>query len=392
MNEAPMKKIPYGRQHVSEADKHAVLDVLESDFLTQGPVVPSFEGAIASYCGARHAVAVSSATAGLHIAYLALGLKAGDLVWTSPITFVATTNCALHCGADVDFVDIDPKSYNICPALLEEKLRQAHTLGRLPKIVVPVHMSGQSCDMEAIHFLSLKYGFKIVEDASHAIGAKYKGQPVGNCRYSDLTVFSFHPVKIITTGEGGMVLCNSDVYARKLTQIRSHGISNNPNDLEARPGDEIWNYQQFQLGFNFRMTELQAALGLSQLQMLDTFVHKRHSLADLYDKTLSDLPVVTPWQHPYSYSSYHLYLILLPKECSVAQKQVYLGMHSAGIQVNLHYIPVYLHPFYAAMGFQRGHCPNSEDYFKRVMSLPLFVDLSLEEHSYVCRQLALQLN
>ena len=383
-----MQKIPYGKQQISDTDIEAVVDVLRSDFLTQGPVVPAFEAAVAKHCQARHALAVSNATAGLHLACLALGLGPGDLLWTSPITFVASANCALYCGAQVDFVDIDPRTFNMCPVELEKKLAVAEREGRLPKIVVPVHMCGQPCDMQAIHALSLKYGFKIIEDASHAIGAKYLGEPVGNCKYSDLTVFSFHPVKIITTGEGGMVLCNNPVYAHTLRHLRSHGISSDTADMQPRPADEIWNYQQIQLGFNYRMTEMQAALGLSQLTQLDAFVLKRHALAAVYDKALHDLPLVTPWQHPDSYSSYHLYAVLIPQtQAGATQQQVYRAMQDAGIQVNLHYIPVYLQPYYADMGFKRGHCPRAETYFKQAISLPLHAGLTPEQQFYVNSQL-----
>lgn len=382
-----MQKIPYGKQQISDTDLQAVVDVLRSDFLTQGPVVPAFEAAVATHCHARHGVAVSNATAGLHLACLTLGLGPGDMLWTSAITFVASANCALYCGAQVDFVDIDARSFNMCPIELEKKLVIAERLGRLPKIVVPVHMCGQPCDMQAIHALSLKYGFKIIEDASHAIGARYQGEPVGNGKYSDLTVFSFHPVKIITTGEGGMVLCNNAAYAQTLSRLRSHGISSDPADMQSRPADEIWNYQQLQLGFNFRMTEMQAALGLSQLKQLDAFVLKRHALATVYDRALQDLPLITPWQHPDSYSSYHLYAVLIPKtDDGPSQRQVYRAMHKAGIQVNLHYIPVYLQPFYAAMGFKRGYCPKAESYFKQAISLPLHTGLTAEQQLFVNSQ------
>jgi dTDP-4-amino-4,6-dideoxygalactose transaminase len=284
----------------------------------------------------------------------------------------------------VDFVDIDPLTFNMSPVALEKKLVAAKLQGKLPKVVVPVHMCGQPCDMQAIHALSLKYGFKIIEDASHAIGARYLGEPVGNCRYSDLTVFSFHPVKIITTGEGGMVMCNKPVYAQRLSRLRSHGISSDPADMQLRPADEIWNYQQVQLGFNYRMTDMQAALGLSQLQQLDAFVLKRHALAAVYDNALQDLALTTPWQHPHSYSSYHLYPVLIkPNEAGAAQQQVYRAMQDAGIQVNLHYIPVYLQPFYAAMGFKRGHCPEAESYFKQAISLPLHAGLTPDQQQYV---------
>ena len=376
--------IPYGRHAVSEADIQAVVDILRSDFLTQGPAVQAFEHAVASYCHAQYGVAVNSATSALHIACLALGLGPGDWLWTSPITFVASANCGLYCGAQVDFVDIDPRTFNLCPVELEKKLEQAKQQGKLPKVVVPVHMCGQPCDMAAIHALSLEYGFKIIEDASHAIGAKYKGEAVGNCRYSDITVFSFHPVKIITTAEGGMAVTNDPAYAKAMMHLRSHGISSDSQDMDARPTDEIWNYQQLQLGFNYRMTELQAALGISQLQQLDVFVQQRHAIAAKYNGELQALPLITPWQHPDSYSSYHLYPVQVPQ---TKQKQIYQALRQVGILVNLHYIPVYLQPFYAEMGFQRGHCPNAEIYFRQVMSVPMFSAMTVVQQSQVIEQL-----
>jgi dTDP-4-amino-4,6-dideoxygalactose transaminase len=301
---------------------------------------------------------------------------------------VASANCALYCGAEVDFVDIDPRSFNMCPVEFEKKLVIAKQNGRLPKIVIPVHMCGQACDMQAIYALSQKYGFKIIEDASHAIGARYKGEPVGNGKYSDMTVFSFHPVKIITTGEGGMVVTNNAVHAKNLMRLRSHGISSDPADMVEHPGDQIWNYQQLQLGFNYRMTELQAALGMSQLKQLDTFVNKRHSIAAMYDKLLGGLTLQTPWQHPDSYSSYHLYPIQIAASGSnVSQQKIYQAMHLAGIQANLHYIPVYLQPFYAAMGFKPGYCPHAENYYKQTISIPMFSSMTNEEQSHVIHTL-----
>jgi UDP-4-amino-4,6-dideoxy-N-acetyl-beta-L-altrosamine transaminase len=304
-----MNSIPYGRQDISEADIQAVVDVLRSDYLTQGPAVPAFEKRLSVYCGAQHAVAVNSATSALHIACLALGAGSGDVVWTTPITFVASANCALYCGAQVDFVDIDPRTYNMSVSHLAAKLQQAQKSGHLPKVVIPVHMSGQPCDMAGIHALSKQYGFKVIEDASHAIGGRYKGESIGNCRYSDITVFSFHPVKIITTGEGGMVLTNDTELARRMRLLRSHGITSEVADMQPRPSDEIWNYQQTGLGFNYRMTDILAALGLSQMQRLDEFVSTRQAIARRYDLLLSELPVITPLQHADSYSSFHLYII-----------------------------------------------------------------------------------
>ena len=380
--------IPYGRQSISEADIQSVVDVLRSDFLTQGPVVPVFEQALSSYCHARHGIAVNSATSALHIACLALDLGPDDWLWTSAITFVASANCGLYCGALVDFVDIDPRTFNMCPIALENKLMHAQEHGKLPKVVVPVHMCGQPCDMAAIHALGVKYGFKIIEDASHAIGARYKHEPVGNCRYSDVTVFSFHPVKIITTAEGGMAMTNDDVLAKRMALFRSHGISSAPSDMQVRPADEIWNYQQIELGFNYRMTELQAALGLSQLKKLNEFVQTRHSIAFKYDQALQVLPVKTPWQHPDAYSSYHLYPIQVESSiCGKTQKEIYQALTKAGIKVNLHYIPVYRQPHFERLGFKPGYCPNAEHYFKSSISIPVYSSLSAELQSRVVEEI-----
>jgi UDP-4-amino-4,6-dideoxy-N-acetyl-beta-L-altrosamine transaminase len=368
-----MSTIPYGRQDISEADIQAVVDVLRSDYLTQGPVVPAFEACLAGYCDAQYAVAVNSATSALHIACLALGVGPGDRVWTTPITFVASANCALYCGATVDFVDIDARSYDMSIACLTEKLAQAKITGKLPKVVVPVHMTGQSCDMAAIYALSLQYGFKIIEDASHAIGGKYRGEPVGNCCYSDITVFSFHPVKIVTAGEGGMALTNDAQLAKHMRLLRSHGISSDAADMDARPVDEIWNYQQIALGFNYRMTDIHAALGLSQMQRLDEFVAKRHEIAQRYDQLLAGLPVVTPWQHAEGYSSFHLYVIRLKRDqISLTQREVFAALRAAGILANLHYIPVYRQPYYEKMGYLQGYCPVAEKYYQETISLPMY--------------------
>lgn len=367
--------IPYGRQDINESDIQAVVDVLRSDFLTQGPAVPAFERAVAGYCGAQFSVAVSSATSALHIACLALNVGKGDLVWTSPVTFVASANCALYCGAEIDFVDIDPRTYNLSAAHLEEKLELAKHAGRLPKVVIPVHLSGQSCDMVSIHALSQRYGFKIIEDASHAIGGKYQGQPIGGCRYSDITIFSFHPVKIITTGEGGMALTNDVRLGKRMQLLRSHGITRDTHEMTHEP-DGPWYYQQIELGFNYRMTDLQAALGLSQMQRLDEFVTIRHAIAKRYDDLFKDLPMVTPWQLPESSSAFHLYVIRLKLEqLGKTHLAFFEALRSAGVGVNLHYVPVYLQPYYQGLGFKAGHCPEAERYYAEAISLPMYPGL-----------------
>ena len=367
-----MQAIPYGRQDITQADIDAVVAVLQSDFLTQGPVVPKFEQAVANHCGASHALAVNSATSALHMACLALGLGPGDWLWTSPITFVASANCGLYCGALIDFVDIDARTYNMCPQALARKLEQAEREGRLPKVLVPVHLCGQPCDMQAIHALAQRYGFKILEDASHAIGGKYQGEPIGNCRYSDITVFSFHPVKIITTAEGGMALTNSAELANKMALLRSHGITRDPAQM-THEADGPWYYQQIDLGFNYRMTELQAALGVSQMQRLEHYVARRHELARRYDELLATLPVKTPWQHLDSYSGLHLYVIRLQLDkIKPSHLQVFEALRQQGIGVNLHYIPVHTQPYYQRMGFKLGDFPESERYYSESISLPLF--------------------
>lgn len=364
--------IPYGRQEITQADIDAVVDVLRSDFLTQGPMVPRFEQAVANHVGAEHAIAVNSATSALHIACLALGLGPGDWLWTSPITFVASANCGLYCGAKVDFVDIDPRTYNLCPNALAKKLELAERAGRMPKIVVPVHLCGQPCDMAAIHALGERYGFRIIEDASHAIGGKYRGEFIGNCRYSDITIFSFHPVKIITTAEGGMATTNDARLAERMSLLRSHGITRDPGLMTHEP-DGPWYYQQIDLGFNYRMTELQAALGVSQMKRLDGFVARRHALARRYDEMLTRLPVVTPWQHPDSYSGLHLYVIRLdPAQTGKRQFRVFESLRSQGIGVNVHYIPVHTQPYYRNLGFEPGDFPQAESYYAEAISLPMF--------------------
>jgi UDP-4-amino-4,6-dideoxy-N-acetyl-beta-L-altrosamine transaminase len=380
--------IPYGRQDITQTDIDAVVEVLRSDWLTQGPMVPRFEQAVANYCGVQHAVAANSATSALHIACLALGLGPGDWLWTSPATFVASANCALYCGARVDFVDIDPRTYNLSVECLAEKLAHAEKTGRLPKVVIPVHMCGQPCEMAGIRALGEQYGFKIVEDASHAIGGRYRNDPVGNCKYSDITVFSFHPVKIVTTGEGGMALTSDAGLADLMQRYRSHGITSHREQMHPRPADEIWNYQQIRLGYNYRMTDIAAALGLSQMTRVDEFVAQRHRIAARYDKAFASLPVITPWQHPDTWSSYHLYPIRVRQgECGRTQRQVYDAFLEARIWVNIHYIPVYRQPYYEAMGFRAGYCPEAEQYHKETISLPIFPILTEADQEKVINEL-----
>ncbi len=378
-----MASIPYGRQDITDEDVQAVVDVLRSDFLTQGPAIGRFEATVAEHCGVKHAVAANSATSALHIACLALDLGPGDWLWTTPNTFVASANCALYCNAQVDFVDIDPSTYNLCPHKLEEKLVEAEKIGRLPKVVVPVHLTGQPCDMAAIHALGQRYGFKIIADASHAIGGKYKGEPIGNGRYSDITVFSFHPVKIITTAEGGMALTNSDDLATRMGLLRSHGITRDPA-LMTQPMDGPWYYQQVALGYNYRMTDLQAALGVSQMTRLTQYVARRHEIAERYNQLLSDLPLTLPWQHHDSYSAYHLYVIRLQLEkIGVSHLQVFEALRAKDIMVNLHYIPVHTQPYYQKMGFKLGDYPESEQYYREAISIPMHPTLTEAEQERV---------
>jgi UDP-4-amino-4,6-dideoxy-N-acetyl-beta-L-altrosamine transaminase len=368
--------IPYGRQEITQADVDAVVKVLHSTNLTQGPAVPRFEQAVLAHCKARHAVAVNSATSALHIACLALGLGPGDWLWTTPTTFVASANCALYCGAQVDFVDIDPRTCNLCPKALEEKLKAAEKAGRLPKIVVPVHLCGQPCDLRSIHALAQRFGFKVIEDASHAIGGKYLGEPIGNCRFSDITVFSFHPVKIITTAEGGMALTNDAKLAERLGLLRSHGITREPS-LMTQGMDGPWYYQQVALGYNYRMTDLQGALGASQMHRLEQYVARRHELARRYDELLKDLPVTTPWQHPDGYSGLHLYVIRLQLDrIERTRLQVFDALRAKDILVNVHYIPVHTQPHYQRMGFRPGQFPHAERYYTEALSIPMYPALS----------------
>jgi UDP-4-amino-4,6-dideoxy-N-acetyl-beta-L-altrosamine transaminase len=383
--------IPYGRQDISSEDIDAVAGVLRSDWLTQGQAGPQFENAMTAYCGASTAVTVSNATAALHIACLALDLGPGDHLWTTPNTFVASANCALYCGAEVDFVDIDPRSYNMSVPALIEKLRRAESQSRLPKVVVPVHFAGQSCEMKDIRALAEQYGFRIIEDASHAVGGEYRGHKVGACEYSDIAIFSFHPVKIITTGEGGMALTNDPKLAERLAYLRSHGIvrraqwtdeDGSPRLNEERYGP--WYYEQIELGLNYRMTDIQAALGHSQLTRLDRFVARRRELAARYDRLLAKLPVTRPWQHPDTNSAWHLYVIRLQRnDIKLSRRQVFDALRAAGIGVNVHYIPVHTQPYYRRLGFEAGMFPEAESYYEDAITLPLFSKMTNEEQDTV---------
>jgi len=379
--------IPYGRQDIDQADIDSVVDVLQSDFLTQGPQVPLFEKKVSDYCGSEFGVAVNSATSALHISCLALGLGRGDWLWTSPNSFVASANCGLYCGAKIDFVDIDSQTYNLSAEELEKKLIQAKQDGNLPKIVIPVHFAGQSCDMQKIHALSKEYGFKIIEDASHAIGGKYLGQPIGGCQYSDITVFSFHPVKIVTTAEGGLATTNNKALLERMQLFRSHGVTRN-SELMGKLSEGGWHYQQVDLGFNYRMTELQAALGVSQMQRLDEFVTQRHILQERYDSLLSNLPIIKPHQNQDSYSALHLYPIQIDLDnVDKGREKIFDELRQNGIGVNVHYIPIYTQPYYSQFGFRIGDFPNSESYYKRVISIPLFHTMTIDQQDEVVRTL-----
>lgn len=374
---ANFEMIPYGRQDISDEDIKAVVEVLKSDFLTQGPKVPAFEKSAADFVVARYAIAVNSATSALHVACMALELGAGDILWTVPNTFVASANCGIYCGAEIDFADITPDTYLMSPAALDAKLKMAEAKGRLPKVLIPVHFAGQSCDMRAIGTLAKKYGVKVIEDASHAIGARYLDEPVGNCAYSDIAVFSFHPVKIITTAEGGMATTQDPDLARRMQLHRSHGVT---RDADFMHGDSQgdWYYQQVGLGYNYRMTELQAALGLSQMNRLAEFVSRRNMLAARYDRLLADQPLTRPTQLADSYSAYHLYPIQVADRA-----RTFSALRDAGIGVNVHYIPVHLHPFWAARGFKRGDFPNAEHYYDHAISIPLYAGLCEDDQDRV---------
>ena len=376
--------IYYGKQFIDEQDINAVIEVLKSDFLTQGPVIEKFEKAVAEYCGVKYAVAVTNATSALHIACLAAGLDKDDILWTSPITFTASANCGRYCGADVDFVDIDDSTYNMSISALKEKLEKSKIK---PKVVVPVHLAGQSCEMQEIYDLSKQYGFTVIEDASHAIGADYKDTKVGCCKYSDMTVFSFHPVKIITTGEGGMVLTNSEELYKNLTLYRSHCITRDEN-LMTKEADGSWYYQQIGLGLNYRMTELQAALGLSQLAKVDKFVARRRQLAERYNELLKDLPLKLPYQNTDTDSSWHLYIVRADfNKVKKTKKQIFAEMKAKGVCLNLHYIPVHTQPYYQNLGFKYGDFPVSEKYYKEAFTLPLYYSLTDEQQEYIVNSL-----
>lgn len=381
-----MNNIPYGRQDVNDEDIKAVIEVLRSDFLTQGPMVPAFESTVANYCGAKYAIAVNSATSALHLSCLALNVKKGDIVWTSPISFVASANCALYCGATIDFVDINPKTYNLDLEALSRKLELAKKYNKLPKIVIPVHLAGQSCDMEGIFKLSLKYGFKIIEDASHAIGGKFKNEPIGNCQFSDITIFSFHPVKIITTGEGGMALTNNLELNKKMCLLRSHGINREPEEMRfAQEGS--WYYEQTDLGYNYRMTDIQAALGISQMRRIDFFVNKRNQIASKYNRAFENTILIAPWQDN-NYSAFHLYVVRLPqRDKKNNRNEVFEGLRQKGIQVNIHYIPIYHHPYYKKMNFNALDFPEAELYYKEAISLPIYPSLSDAQQNEVIDKL-----
>jgi UDP-4-amino-4,6-dideoxy-N-acetyl-beta-L-altrosamine transaminase len=375
-----MKPIPYGHQDISEADIEAVIAVLRSEWLTQGPAIDHFERTVSEYCGVRYGVAVSSATAALHLACLALDFGPGDLLWTSPNTFVASANCALYCGGHVDFVDIDARTYNMSVEALESKLETARQAQRLPKIVIPVHFAGQPCAMHRIKELSDQYGFRIIEDASHAIGATYRESKIGDCAYSDVTVFSFHPVKIVTTGEGGLLLTNRADLHEKLRRLRSHGITRDAQRMTT-PAPGSWYYEQIELGYNYRMTDIQAALGASQMQRLDAFIARRRQIAARYEVQLATLPVTIPWQHPDARSAYHLYVVRVAK--AQLRQQVYDALHHAGIRANVHYIPVYRQPYFRNKGFRCSAFPEAERYYAEALTLPIYPALTEGDQSRV---------
>jgi len=384
--------IPYGRQHLDEDDVKAVVETLTSNWLTQGPAIPKFETALADYCGANFGIAVNSATSALHIACLALGVSEGDRVWTSPNSFVASSNCALYCGAKVDFVDIDLHTGNMCVDALRNKLALAESTNALPKVVIPVHFAGQPCDMKEIRALSKQYGFFVIEDASHAVGAKYQEKFVGSCEFSDICVFSFHPVKIITTMEGGMALTNNSEWAEKMRMLRSHGTTNDPEKM-TEDSHGPWYYQQIALGFNYRMTDVEAALGLSQLKKLPGFLEKRNTLAKYYDNLLSVFSCIKPLQQrDDSYSSYHLYVARVESLTNKQHSDLIKNLREQGVFAHLHYIPIHIQPYYKKLGFKMGDFPNAETYYRQAITLPLFPELTLEDVEFIVEKLTAEIN
>ncbi|PTA50817.1 UDP-4-amino-4,6-dideoxy-N-acetyl-beta-L-altrosamine transaminase [Shewanella morhuae] len=376
--------IPYGKQDINQFDIDAVVEVLKSDFLTQGPKVAEFEDAVARAVDAQFAIAVNSATSALHIACLALGVKKGDLVWTSPITFVASANCALYCDAEIDFVDVEPTTGNLCAQAFKNKLEHAKLLGRLPKVVIPVHLAGHSCDMQRISELAKQYQVKIIEDASHAIGGHFQGNKIGSCHFSDITVFSFHPVKVITTAEGGMLTTQDSELAATLNLLRSHGITRELSQL-TRPNEGDWYYEQHILGFNYRMSDLQAALGLSQIKRLESFVERRNQFAKYYEKVLKNLNIgfIKPLEN--CRSAYHLFIIRLPEDKD--RKSIFNLMRQAGIGVHVHYFPVYLQPFYIKKGYFSGYCPGAENYYANCLTIPIFTQMKEKEQDFILKKL-----
>ena len=379
--------IPYARQSITKQDIDAVTEVLQSDYLTQGPVVPAFEDAVANLVGAKHAIAGNSATSMLHIACLALGVTDGDLVWTSPISFVASANCALYCGAEIDFVDIDSETFNMSPTALATKLEEARKSNKLPKVIIPVHMGGQSCDMKSIGLLAKQYGIKVIEDASHAIGGMYNSRRIGNCAHSDITIFSFHPVKIITSGEGGMATTQDESLAHRMRMLRSHGITRNETEFEF-DNDGPWYYEQQELGLNYRLTDIAAALGLSQLQRIDAFINQRNAVATRYNNAFASTQVAIPHINSDCISAFHLYIARCDFENSdVTRVQLFENMKNSGVLLNLHYIPIYRQPFYSKMSFDPKSFPNAERYYKQAFSIPMYADLTEADQDTVISSL-----
>ena len=378
--------IPYSRQSISPQDIESVVEVLQSDFLTQGAVVPAFESALAQYTGAQYAVAVNSGTSALHIACLSLGLSPGDMLWTSPISFTASANCALYCGAAVDFVDVNKDCPLMDMNILEDKLVQADKAGRLPKVVVPVHYAGLACDMAAVHSLADKYGFSIIEDACHALGGSFQDHRIGSCHYSDITVFSFHPIKSITTGEGGAALSKDADLSGKMQLLRTHGITRDSQNMVSE-NQGPWHYEQIALGYNYRMTDVAAAFGKSQLSRIDQLIHARHELAKRYDRLLEGFPLATLLHPPECQSAHHLYPVCLTPEARGSRREVFLHLRENGIGVNVHYIPIYAHPYYRKMGFTEEQCPNAQAYYEQTLSLPLYPDMTHAQQDKVIEML-----